>query len=251
MSEKQYYVGSQGPYLYDDSDKHDDGSNVCAFKTNGRIQSTSTDDPGDNDLITKAQVGDVIAGALRAIQVANISNPVAELASLSMENSGALLLVYQTANNAIDQATLYFWDVSASAVTPPYVVQGNGGRWIALCGTFCGIPYVNKNSWMDVYQIGARAMFVGTNPDPARVPVIYGGMWSEAGYWVGPNRVIGQQQGKIPRPPQADTSLSPALLQVNSAKVTDVEALANIVNSIRGTVISILHALESHGLIAG
>lgn len=66
----------------------------------------------------------------RRVSVASISNPT-ELASYKGNVVGELIYVVDSAA----KVTLYAWGTSAT-INSPYVVTGNGGRWVAVAGVY-------------------------------------------------------------------------------------------------------------------
>lgn len=93
-----------------------------------RLRQNASD---DLDAVPKQQLDSKI----QISAVASISNPAAELATLTGSN-GSLLFIYQAASSANDDGALYEFDTSAGATNVPYVVAGSGGKWIAKAGRF-------------------------------------------------------------------------------------------------------------------
>ncbi len=76
-----------------------------------------------------------ILNSLKRAPVADIDNPI-ELAALNSNRPGGLLVAYTVTGLTTDKYTLYAWDPSAGAVNVPYVVQGAGGKWVAIGGAY-------------------------------------------------------------------------------------------------------------------
>lgn len=74
-------------------------------------------------------------------EVANIANPSSELATLTADNDGSILVVFEANAAANDSFTLYLWDTDAAAVNVPYVVAGDGGRWVAVGGRYSALSF--------------------------------------------------------------------------------------------------------------
>jgi hypothetical protein len=61
MAEQEYYIGDNGPFLYDDADVYEDGVGVVAFRaTQLRVSGTPT---GAYDVV---RLSDLTTGALMA-----------------------------------------------------------------------------------------------------------------------------------------------------------------------------------------
>lgn len=72
--------------------------------------------------------------------VADIAAPsAAELGNGTTQ--GDLIIAYQAAASASNNATLYMWDTSSAAESKPDIVAGTGGSWIAIGGRYCALSF--------------------------------------------------------------------------------------------------------------
>lgn len=133
MAERKIYIGSEGPYLYDDTELIDDpdgdfsGESQYAARSDGPMRAT-----------------EFIGVPVMGVSVVNIDDPSAELNLLSASNIGGLLAAYQVTGSANDPFTLYLWDTDAAAENVPYSIDGVGGTWIAVAGKYVtGDVYVS------------------------------------------------------------------------------------------------------------
>lgn len=129
MAEKKTYLGSQGPYLFDDTDNLDDPDGD--FSGQGQV-----------GIITDSQVvaTEFVGIPVSSVSVSNIDDPSTELNSMSASTVGGLIAVYETSAGADDEFTMYLWDTNAAAENVPYTVDGTGGVWVAVGG-----KYFNNN----------------------------------------------------------------------------------------------------------
>lgn len=134
MAVRKVWIGSLGPFLFDDTQTDNEGNPLVGIRVEGSVR--VTDAPSDpNDVMRKA---DSPSGVMFGVAVSNIDDPSPELASLNLASDGALLVVYQS-GSGVDEFTLYAWDDTGSA-NVPYVVPGDGGYWVAVGG-----KYVNSS----------------------------------------------------------------------------------------------------------
>lgn len=124
MAPRQYWIGSFGPFSYNDADLFQDAS-PHRFATDRP--------PIANDDVVRLQ--DLNAN-IQLVASANIDNPAAELAGLSSTVNGGLLIVYQAVGAVNDEYTIYAWDSNPGAADVPYAVTGNGGMWVAVAGKY-------------------------------------------------------------------------------------------------------------------
>jgi len=146
MARKKIYIGSVGPYLFDDEDLINDqdgdfaGDLRHAMTTNKQI--IITEEPTDENHLLR--LGDADNRILAPMEVVDINDPSAELAG-KVGIPGTLILVYQI-NATRDEATLYAWETANSdGVDIPYVVAGSSGFWIATAGYGLNINAVVDN----------------------------------------------------------------------------------------------------------
>lgn len=125
MAEKKVYLGSQGPYLFDDGDTLDDPDGD--FSGQGQV-----------GIVSNSQVvaTEFIGIPVSSISVTDIDDPSTELNPLSASTVGGLIAVYQAVGSANDEFTMYLWDTDAAAENVPYTVDGDGGTWIAVSGKY-------------------------------------------------------------------------------------------------------------------
>jgi hypothetical protein len=125
MAPRQYWIGSFGPFGYNDANLYQDLS---------PHRFASDRPPIANDDVVRLQ--DLNANIQLAAS-ANIDNPAAELAIRASTSDGGLLVVYQAAGGVNDEYTIYAWDSNPGVADVPYVVAGaGGGMWIAVAGKY-------------------------------------------------------------------------------------------------------------------
>lgn len=100
-----------------------------------RVRKTPT---ADNDVVRKIDIDGLGAGSteIQYVSVADITNPATELLSIDNTN-GSILIARQIGASSNDTTTIYVWDSSAGTTSSPQVVQGSGGKWIAIGGRYC------------------------------------------------------------------------------------------------------------------
>jgi len=125
VTERKFYIGSMGPYLFDDADPIDDqdgdfsGENYKGIRT-------------DSSLKAQELEGIVIS----SLAVADIDDPSSELSTLSASLVGGMIFVYEAIAGAADPFTMYLWDTNITSTDIPYVVAGSGGYWVAVGGRY-------------------------------------------------------------------------------------------------------------------
>ncbi|MBE9592277.1 MAG: hypothetical protein IMF19_02245, partial [Proteobacteria bacterium] len=136
MAEQKVYIGSVGPFLFDDTDPIndlDDEGNPSgdftdelyrALATTGQIY-LETAPAFDEEVM---RLGDSNNRILDPLAVTDIDDPSTELGT-KVGIAGTLILVYQV--KAIrNDATLYEWDdADSEGADIPYVVAGSSGFW--------------------------------------------------------------------------------------------------------------------------
>lgn len=137
MAIKKVYIGSVGPYQYDDADPIDDvdgdfpGENQRAVTTNAQMLISTAPSVGEEVV----RLVDLTGVLLTPVAVANIDNPGAELGTVD-STAGTMILAYEVEANA-DQFTIYAWDNACGAgVDSPYVEAGLTGFWVAVAGKY-------------------------------------------------------------------------------------------------------------------
>ncbi len=130
MAPRVYWMGSFGPFPFNDAELFIDGSPH-------RLATDRT--PLANDDVVRFQdIGGVVGGIIQIVATANILDPT-ELNALNGFANGALAMVAETAGAALDEMTLYAWDSNPGAIAedPPYLVDGAAGSmWISVGGNF-------------------------------------------------------------------------------------------------------------------
>ena len=137
MTKQKYFMGSQGPFTYDDTDLLNDPDIGTVAKealiTQGQIRVLGSP-------ISPYHVArklDVDAVSMPAVSVPNINNPSPELLLKSGLQIGILLIAYQSVLGTVDPFTLYCWDDNIISNDSPYVVNGaGGGHWVAVGGKY-------------------------------------------------------------------------------------------------------------------
>ncbi len=137
MATKKYYIGSLGPFLFDDTANIDDpdgdfaGETLRSLTTNGQLRIEQA--PVDSKEILRLE--DITSKIFSPIAVVDIDNPT-ELGSLVGE-AGSLVIVYEVEANR-NQVTLYSWDsANGAGASSPYVVSdGATGFWVAIAGKY-------------------------------------------------------------------------------------------------------------------
>lgn len=162
MARKKLYIGSLGPYLYDNAKAIDDpdgdfaGRDNEALVTDGQliVEEAPTED------YHVVRIDDLGAMILPPIAVADIANPV-ELNSIA-GTVGTLILVYKVNAAATDESTLYAYDPSGPAVSVPYVVDASGAgaeRWIAIAGRYYNWLAAHGLSFHSLWTLGLGANY--------------------------------------------------------------------------------------------
>lgn len=142
MAERKVYIGSVGPFLFEDNELINDldeyGNPTGDF--DGQLRHALVSDR--QTFITEApsldehmmRLGDANKRLLDPLVVTDINDPSTELGGKS-GIAGTLILVYQVKATK-DEATLYEWETANSdGVDIPYVVAGSSGFWVAVAGT--------------------------------------------------------------------------------------------------------------------
>ena len=137
MAEKKIYLGSVGPFLYDDADliaDYDgdfDGEYRKGLTTNGQLFVDEVPSE-DNNIV---RLTDLTGRVLTPVAVTDIDDPSTELNALS-GIAGSLVLVYEVGDDE-NELTLYVWDNAVgTGENVPYVVAGSSGFWIAIAGKY-------------------------------------------------------------------------------------------------------------------
>lgn len=135
MALREYWIGSVGPLYYDDTDPVAGGTGYQAALVASSVRITGTPTGSDEAV----PLGELDLRVTK-ISVADIENPT-ELNSQAGSEAGSLVQVFQAISADYDRCTLYMWDASPGAVDVPSVVQGSGGRWIAVAGHAVAVRY--------------------------------------------------------------------------------------------------------------
>lgn len=136
MPVQTMYIGSFGPFQFNDDNLFKDGSHHRMHLTRTPLL--------DDDIVRLADIGGVIGSVIQIVPTGTIGDPV-ELNGLTGSGDGALAIVAETTGAALDPMTLYAWnsDPGAAPENPPYTVDGGGvnSMWIALSGL-----YINQDA---------------------------------------------------------------------------------------------------------
>jgi len=125
MAEKKIYIGSMGPFIFDDSEAIDDpdgdfsGEDQIAFRADEKLKA-----PAFEGLLVSGQA------------VTDIDDPSTELNALTGDGNTSLLVCYEASAGVPDEFTIYLWDSDAGAENVPYTVDGSSGLWIAIGGKY-------------------------------------------------------------------------------------------------------------------
>jgi len=134
MAKQRLWIGSHGPYFYDDAEPVNDPQNVVSkdqsgMVTEGNIKVLGTPSDG-SDVVSKSY----LEGNLKFLSVSDIDDPSAELNAIAGSSVGSLVLAYESLATNND-CTLYSWDDATSeAENVPYTVAGSSGIWIGIAG---------------------------------------------------------------------------------------------------------------------
>ena len=136
MAEKKLWIGSSGPFLYDDNESVQDPDNVVSADQSGMVSEgtiKSIEAPSNQyDLINK----NYLETQLKFLSVSSIDDPSTELNAIEGSSVGALVLAYESLTTDND-FTLYSWDDSTSeSENVPYTVDGSSGIWIGIAGKY-------------------------------------------------------------------------------------------------------------------
>jgi len=133
MAEKEVWIGSTGPFIFDDTETYEEdgsGETYRGIRTNKiYLDDTPTE---DGEVIRLEDLNRVL---LTPLEVTDIDDPSTELNAIEGSLS-TMLLVYEVEATA-DVFTIYVWDDTNSAGEDvPYVVDGSTGYWIAIGGKY-------------------------------------------------------------------------------------------------------------------
>ena len=156
MAEVEFYIGSQGPFFFDDAEIYNtDGELVNAVRVTGtgsiRIDGTPVE---SYHAITKGW----LEGSINVVPVTDWTDVGApgtdvggKLASLSANDVGFLLMAWKVVAGAPDEFVLYAWDTDAGAENVPYLVDGaGGGSWAAIAGKYVGTAFAHVHATTDI-----------------------------------------------------------------------------------------------------
>ena len=151
MAIREFYIGSSGPFEYDDADTINNptsglhGEFQQALLSEGQVKVLTT--PVDSEEIVR--LTDLSGRVFASTEVANIDDPSTEQNALSSV-AGSILWVYQTVPGGPDEWTQYVYDDAIGSENPPYTVDGSiaGEGWVAVGG-----KYSNINSVFDLIEV--------------------------------------------------------------------------------------------------
>ena len=125
MTVKRFWIGSLGPYFYDDTEDVIDPDAVVVEKQAGIVSEgvikalTAPADPED-----VLRLSDLV-GVIYAVSVTNIDDPSPELNTEAGSAAGTILVAYEAAAG-VDEFTCYYYDPSSTtAENVPYTVDGS------------------------------------------------------------------------------------------------------------------------------
>lgn len=150
MAIQTMYIGSFGPFIFDDADLFRDGSPHRMHLSRPPIL-------GD-DVLRLTDIGGIVGAIVQTVPTATIADPI-ELNALAGFANGAPAIVAEIAGAALDRMTLYAWDSNPGAApeNPPYTVDGAAGSmWIAISGL-----YVNQDLNINGNIIGQDDFWIG------------------------------------------------------------------------------------------
>ena len=131
MAEREFYIGTSGPYFYDDTDT--DANLRYAINTDGQLNITGA--PAADAEAVRLQ--DLNGRVFTATEVADIDDPSAELLLIGTGiDEGSTVMCYEAKLNQPNEWTMYVKDVDANTNNPPYVVPGAEGYWVAVAGKY-------------------------------------------------------------------------------------------------------------------
>jgi len=136
MAEKELWIGSVGPLLFDDEDVYDESDEYSETIRGIRTSKILLDDtPTEDD--EGVRLKDLNRVILTPIEVVDIKDPSTELGAISGDKT-TMLVVYEI-YAYLDDYTLYVWDNTLSSgdgYEIPYIVVGLTGHWIAIGGKY-------------------------------------------------------------------------------------------------------------------
>lgn len=146
MAEKVIYIGSTGPFLFDDAEDMPRQPGVSQIAVRTDSQMIVTEAPVEDDNILRLQD---LRAAIWYIQVADIDNPT-EIAAVEGAHVCSLLMAYEAGDPA--KFTLYSWDPTVTSDNSPFVVVSGSGAWIAIAGENNYYDYF----WTDGTTVGFK-----------------------------------------------------------------------------------------------
>ena len=163
MALKKVYIGSIGPFVYDDTVPVNDpdgdfaGEDHKTITTDGQL--CVEQGPVQDEEVVR--LVDLEFRLLPPVSVVNIDNPT-ELNTLA-GHLGALVLAYQIIGaTVLNESTLYAYDASGPGVNSPYIVDASGvgdERWIAIAGKYTALKfYLNQLNASEVVVTDANKM---------------------------------------------------------------------------------------------
>lgn len=134
MTQKSYYIGSHGPFYYDDASSYGGGpesgeDHIGLLAARARV----TEAPTLSD--DAFRLFDANQRILRPIEVADIDNPT-ELTSYDGEDESTVVMAYEISLD-VNRVTFYAYDKNVpSGANSPYIVAAAtaGTYWIAVAG---------------------------------------------------------------------------------------------------------------------
>lgn len=192
MAIRRYWIGSTGPFLYEDTGRYGfDNKLFRAFRTDGQMV-VDAEPAVDHNVLRLSDID----GVINIVAVDDIDDPSTELASYTALRTGALLVVYE-AGSPTNEYALYAYDSTATA-NPPTVCAGSVGYWVCIVGEHAvgGGPTDGKsvlNGAVDPTTEGVNGDFYINTTTWTIFGPKAGGVWPAGVSLVGPTGATGPQ----------------------------------------------------------
>jgi len=131
LTRRKFYIGSSGPFLYNDDDLIDDQDGY--FPNELRHAIVAEDQiliygipTSDEHAMRRVDVDKLIA----IFTVSDLDDPSAEL-STKTGNEGGLVIIFEN-NVGTNRYAIYSWDDDSITEDIPYIVSGIGGVWVLV-----------------------------------------------------------------------------------------------------------------------
>lgn len=141
MAEKEFWMGTFGPFIFDDDTPLDPDNETGSAFAGSTPKSINSDSPArvgaPVDSEDAMRQGDV-AGVYQVVEVADITDPT-ELNSISGVAPGSTILAIQKVAGDYNYSTFYSYDADGPSVSSPQIVDASGSgseRWVAIGGKY-------------------------------------------------------------------------------------------------------------------